>query len=164
MQPMYVSQKDVAIWLAIGARHVRELTTKGVLTQTPHGYDLKASVHAYLAFLRSTTGGVTEERERLLKAQADMGELKVRQRTGELVLRSAVAKQTFDAVRQARGSHTEHSGPCRRHPGRRNGSAHDPHRVDDRNSPSPGGPLIMTTTEAWVWGLLALLLLLLALG
>lgn len=102
MQPMYVSQKDVAIWLAIGARHVRELTTKGVLTQTPHGYDLKASVHAYLAFLRSTTGGVTEERERLLKAQADMGELKVRQRTGELVLRSAVAKQTFDAVRQAR--------------------------------------------------------------
>ena len=102
MKPIHVSQKDLATWLAIGARHVRELTTMGVLTQTASGYDLKASVHAYLNLIKSRVGTVTDERTRLLKAQADMGKLKVRQRTGELVLRATVAKQTFDAVRQAR--------------------------------------------------------------
>ena len=102
MTPMHVSQKDLATWLAIGARHVRELTTMKVLTQTPKGYDLKKSVHSYLHFIKSRVGGATDERTRLLKAQADMGELKVRQRTGELVLRESVKKAVFDNVRQAR--------------------------------------------------------------
>ena len=61
-----VSQKDLATWLGLGVRHVRQLTTMGVLEQTADGYDLKASVQAYLAFLRSKTGSISTERARLL--------------------------------------------------------------------------------------------------
>lgn len=100
MKPLHVSQKDLASWLALGVRRVRELTTMGVLTQTD-AYDLKASVHSYLTFLRSKTGSVTEERSRLLKAQADMQELKVRLRT-EVVTRESVSRETFAMFRAAR--------------------------------------------------------------
>lgn len=102
MKSPRVSQKDLAVWLCLGARRVRELTSRGVLTQAASGYDLKASVAAYLTFLRSHTGSVTDERSRLLKAQADMGELKVRQRTGELVSRTAVATKLFTEHRRIR--------------------------------------------------------------
>ena len=102
MTPMHVSQKDLATWLNIGPRHVRELTTMKVLTQTPKGYDLKHSVHRYLHLIKARVGGATDECERLLKAQADMGELKVKQRTGELVLKEAVRREVFDCNRRAR--------------------------------------------------------------
>lgn len=102
MKPLRVSQKDLASWLGLGARHIRSLTINGVLTQTPKGYDLKASIHSYLTFLRSKTGTVSDERTRLLKAQADLQELKVRQKNGEVVTRESVAKETFVMIRTAR--------------------------------------------------------------
>ncbi len=98
----HVSQKELASWLGLGARHIRSLTTSGVLTQSAKGYNLKASIRSYLTFVKSKTGTVTDERTRLLKAQADMQELKVRQRTGDLVEQEAVRRATFDMVRGAR--------------------------------------------------------------
>ena len=111
MKPIHVSQKDLASWLGLGARHIRSLTTSGVLEQSPKGYDLRAAIHSYLTFLRSKTGTVSDERSRLLKAQADMAELKVRQRKGELVMKSLVRQKTFDLTRQAR--ETLHNLPSR---------------------------------------------------
>ena len=101
-KPTRISQKDLATWLGLGVRHVRQLTTMGVLEQTTEGYDLKASIQSYLTFLRSKTGNVSTERARLLKSQADMAELKVRQRNGELVLRNAVERETFALIRASR--------------------------------------------------------------
>ena len=98
----HVSQKELARWLGLGTRHVRELTTKGVLEQTADGYDIRASVRAYLTFFRSKTGSISTERARLLKSQADMAELKVRQRNGELVEQAVVEKTLFEMVRQSR--------------------------------------------------------------
>lgn len=102
MKPLRGSQKDLASWLDLGPRRVRELTTMGVLTQSTNEYDLKASVHAYLSFIRSKVGPVTDERSRLLKVQADMQELKVRLRKGEVVLRESVRREIFKMVRGMR--------------------------------------------------------------
>lgn len=81
---------------------VRELTKSGVLTKGPGGYAVRASVKAYLAFLRSTPGNLTDERARLTRALAGMAELKLPQRSGELVLKAAVKAEFFALARAVR--------------------------------------------------------------
>jgi len=102
MKPIFVNQKEMAHWLSLGDRRVRDLTTMKVLTMTPKGYDLSKAVPAYITFLRAKTGSVSDERARLLKSQADMSELKVQHRQGELVTRESVEAATFTAIRAAR--------------------------------------------------------------
>lgn len=102
MPEVIVSQHDLASWLDLSPRRIRELTASQVLTKNTKGYALKASVRAYLSFLRSKTGSLTDERARLTRAQADLQELKLREKTGELVLRAAVEKMQFAQYRQVR--------------------------------------------------------------
>lgn len=102
MQELTVSQQELAEWLDLSARRIRELTTSGVLSKGPAGYEVRASVKAYLTFLRSTLGSLTDERARLTRALASMAELKLRQRAGELVLKEAVEKKWFELARVVR--------------------------------------------------------------
>jgi phage terminase Nu1 subunit (DNA packaging protein) len=88
--------------LNLSEQRVGTLTKTGVLRCGPRGYDVRDSVRSYLAFLRSSTGGLTRERARLVKSQADLHELKLREREGELVERDAVAKKVFALQRQNR--------------------------------------------------------------
>lgn len=102
MADFSVSQQELASWLDLSTRRVRELTTIGVLTKGTGGYAVRASVKAYLAFLRSTPGSLTDERARLTCALADMAELKLRQRSGDLVLKAVVEREFFGIARATR--------------------------------------------------------------
>lgn len=73
MLELTVSQQEVASWLDLSSRRIRELTQSGILTKGPAGYAVRASVKAYLAFLRSAPGNLTDERARLTKALASNG-------------------------------------------------------------------------------------------
>jgi phage terminase Nu1 subunit (DNA packaging protein) len=70
----------------------------------PHGFDLMASVRGYIRFLKSKSRTLTDERARLVKCQADAAELNLRERTGELVERKAVADSQFKIGRRVRDS------------------------------------------------------------
>jgi hypothetical protein len=63
---------------------------------------VRASVISYVRFLRIEPGNLTDERARLTKAQADLAELKVRVRSGELVSRDATEKAWFTLARTTR--------------------------------------------------------------
>lgn len=89
------SRVELAALLDLSEQRVGVLTKTGVLTRGPTGYNIRSAVRSYLAFLRSKTGSLTDERARLTKSQADMAELKLRERTSELVRRDAVSKAVF---------------------------------------------------------------------
>ena len=80
------------------------MTASGVLTKGPEGYDLRSSVKSYITFFRATPGNLTDERVRLTKAQADLTELKLKVRRGELVSRDAAEKEWFRIGREIHDS------------------------------------------------------------
>jgi hypothetical protein len=91
--------KDLALAIDLGERRVSELTRVGLFRKP---YDLVVCVQAYIRFLRTEPGKLTDERARLVKAQASLAEINLRARTGELVERSAVATRVFTLNRQTR--------------------------------------------------------------
>ena len=102
MREVTCSQQELSEWLGLSDRRIRELTKSGILKRGTTGYHVKTSVQAYIQFLRSEPGNLTDERARLTRAQADLAELKLRQRQGELVLRDSVDQEWFRLTRAAR--------------------------------------------------------------
>jgi len=103
MQKLIGSKRQLADMLNLSERRITALVTAGILpARGPHGFDLVAGVRGYIRFLKSKSRSLTDERARLTKCQADVAELNYRERQGELVLRSAVEKAVFSAIRQAR--------------------------------------------------------------
>lgn len=103
MQPLIGSKTQLADLLGLSERRITDLITAGVMpARGPAGFDLGASVRGYIAFLKSMPSNLTDERARLTKSQADMAELKLLERTGELVERAAVADLQFRQGRQIR--------------------------------------------------------------
>jgi len=103
MQTLIGTKRQLAAMLNLSERRITDLVTAGVLpVRGPAGFELAASVRGYIAFLKSKTGDLTAERARLTKAQADLAELKLRAKTGELVLRDAVEKAVFSRYRSTR--------------------------------------------------------------
>lgn len=92
-----VSAAEFADLVGIGERAVRELARKGIVPRTPEGlYPLRASVLGYCASMRAaatgrlgeldgSTSGLTIQRKRLVREQADRAELVNQQMRGELV-------------------------------------------------------------------------------
>lgn len=81
----------IAEYLDISIRRINQLVKKGVLPkQRGEEYDLLKCVHGYIHYLRDLAQGkgeqtLTDERTRLAGAQADLKELEIEQRQGELV-------------------------------------------------------------------------------
>jgi hypothetical protein len=99
LRPMPCTAKELALAVELSERRVSALTTSGIFSKP---YDLIKCARAYINFLKKPTGSLTGERARLTKAQADWHELKLRQKTGELVEIASVSKQIFTMVRQTR--------------------------------------------------------------
>lgn len=102
MIDQHCTRVALADLLDLSEQRVGILTKTGTLTRGPKGYHLRTAVRAYLQFLRSKTGSLTNERARLTKAQADLAELRLQARSGELVLLSEVEKAVFASNRRAR--------------------------------------------------------------
>jgi phage terminase Nu1 subunit (DNA packaging protein) len=112
------TRKQVAALLLLSERRITELTQANVLPKPEgkRGYDLTACVQAYIKFLRTKPGAVTEHRARLLGAQASLAELNLKLREGELYERRAVDNDWFRSGREMRDCMLNIpdrvSGPC----------------------------------------------------
>ena len=100
------SRVELADLLDLSVQRVGTLTKTGILPKAPggKGYEVRNAIRAYLAFLRSKSGSLTNERSRLTKAQADLMELKVKTRSGELLekrIEDQAAWQMYRATRDA---------------------------------------------------------------
>jgi len=100
------SRVELADLLDLSVQRVGTLTKTGILPKAPggKGYEVRNAIRAYLAFLRSKSGSLTNERSRLTKAQADLMELKVKTRSGELLEKliwDHTAWQMYRATRDA---------------------------------------------------------------
>ena len=100
------SRVELADLLDLSVQRVGTLTKTGILPKAPggKGYEVRNAIRAYLAFLRSKSGSLTNERSRLTKAQADLMELKVKTRSGELLEKRIwdhTAWQMYRATRDA---------------------------------------------------------------
>ena len=99
LEPIPCTAKQLAAVLGISERRISELTRVETFVKP---YELVRCVQAYVAFLRSTPGNLTDERARLTRALASMAELKLRQKSGDLVDRTAVDGQFFKLARTVR--------------------------------------------------------------
>jgi Phage DNA packaging protein, Nu1 subunit of terminase len=126
-----VGAREVADWLGVSDRTVRDLADRSIIIRTGRGkYDLRASIAAYTAHLREVSAGrggetqildLTEQRARLAKEQADATALKNATTRGELVKAEAVAQEWEGIVAEVRSAMLAIPGRIRR----RAGSAFD---------------------------------------
>jgi phage terminase Nu1 subunit (DNA packaging protein) len=100
---MELSQKELAEILSLSTRRIRDLEEEGVfLRSESRKYDLKNSIQGYLSFkIESSQGdpGLTEERIRLTKINADRKELLLKRERGDQI-RTDVAMRLWGNVCQ----------------------------------------------------------------
>lgn len=120
-----VTISEVAEWIGLSERQIARHATEGnVIKLGRNRYDLKASVRAYCAWMRDQAGHyapgsagtregppagsakarLAEERERLVREQADAQALKNAQLRAELVPASEVEREWADVLRTVRAS------------------------------------------------------------
>jgi len=89
-----VSARDLAGWLGVGERTVRELARAGVVPRAARGrYPLRASIAAAFAHLREQAAGrrgdgrldLAQERAALARAQREATELRTARERGEVI-------------------------------------------------------------------------------
>jgi hypothetical protein len=80
-------QTDIAAHLDLSVSRVREYFSRGTF---PRDATLDEIRVAYLRHLRARQGGVTRERDRLDAARANLAELQLKERRGELIDRGDV--------------------------------------------------------------------------
>lgn len=88
--PLDVTVHDLAQLLGIGPRRVQQLVREKIIARGTRGrYPLPESVRGYVRYLSAQASDdatdLTAQRIRLTKAQADMAELDLQQRAGQLV-------------------------------------------------------------------------------
>ena len=119
----HASAAELAEWLGVSRQSIAEYANDGRVVRIARGkYDLKASVQAYTAHLRTVSAGrggeaasldLTQERARLAREQADAQELKNQQSRGELVRADAVAAEWGDMIRLMRSNLLAVPARCR---------------------------------------------------
>ncbi|WP_299077873.1 hypothetical protein [uncultured Paraglaciecola sp.] len=96
----------VSDYLGITPRRIQQLeNSRGNLRLERGLYDLKGVVRAYcdqLGLMLSTSGGTKKDRDRIERAKAEMAELDLAERVGELVRADAVADQDSRMARELR--------------------------------------------------------------
>ena len=104
-----VSAAELESWLGVSVQTVSEYARRGIIPRaaTRCIYLLRASVQGYITHMKSAAAGrenpTAMERTRLLKAQADGVEKKVKALNEKLVSASDVASTWADAKRRVRG-------------------------------------------------------------
>ena len=106
-----VNSKTLSELLSVSSRTVRDLADKGVLEKQGHGkYDVKASVPAYIKYkidlaIESFAKGdidYAEARRRKELAQAQLAELDLSEKEGELIKVETVENEAFIAGKKVK--------------------------------------------------------------
>lgn len=106
-----VSNKTLSDILGVSGRTVRDLADKGVLVKLAHGkYEVLPSIHAYIKYkinlaIESFSKGdidYAEARRRKELAQAQLAELDLAEKEGELIQVSTVENEAFTAGKKVK--------------------------------------------------------------
>lgn len=105
-----LSVSEIAQILMIGVRRIQQLAKEGVIPKTKNGrYELVPAVQGYIRYLqeRSTStdrapADYREEKTRLTKVQAEIAEIELAQKRGELASISDFEKATEAVMRTIR--------------------------------------------------------------
>ena len=95
----------IAKLLKLTPRRVQQLAKDGIVPKAERGkYDLVSSVHGYIDFLKAKAGGdftaeeVLKNKNKLLKAKAEIAEIERKKATGELIPKEEVKRTWLELV------------------------------------------------------------------
>lgn len=103
-----VSVKIVSQLLDLSTRRVQQLVTEGVIPKPESGkYDLVKAIHGYINYLRRQIRegeevSITDQRKRLVKAQAEKQELDNQRKKGELLPADLIHVVLVDVLSRVR--------------------------------------------------------------
>lgn len=102
---MIGTKAQLAALLGLSERRITDLISAKVIPpRGKAGFDLAGSVKSYIGFLKAEPGTLSKERTRLAKFKADLADLQLQERRGELVNKEAVKKVEFATGRTIRDS------------------------------------------------------------
>jgi phage terminase Nu1 subunit (DNA packaging protein) len=91
--------------LKLSERRVQQLAKDNIIPKAERGkYDLVSSVHGYVDFLKAKAGGdftaeeVLKNKNKLLKAKAEIAEIEKKKATGELIPKEEVKRTWLELV------------------------------------------------------------------
>jgi len=91
--------------LKLTERRVQQLAKDGIIPKAERGkYDLVSSVHGYVDFLKAKAGGeftaeeVIKNKNKLLKAKAELAEIEKMKATGELIPKEEVKRTWLELI------------------------------------------------------------------
>ena len=95
----------IAKLLKLSERRIQQLAKEGVIPKAERGkYDLVNSVHGYIDYLKAKAGGeftaeeVLKNKNKLLKAKAELAEIDKMKASGELIPKEEVKKSWLELV------------------------------------------------------------------
>ena len=95
----------IAKLLKLSERRVQQLAKDNIIPKAERGkYDLVSSVHGYIDFLKAKAGGdftaeeVLKNKNKLLKAKAEIAEIEKKKATGELISKEEVKRTWLELV------------------------------------------------------------------
>ena len=95
----------IAKLLKLSERRVQQLAKDNIIPKAERGkYDLVSSVHGYIDFLKAKAGGdftaeeVLKNKNKLLKAKAEIAEIEKKKATGELIPKEEVKRTWLELV------------------------------------------------------------------
>ena len=95
----------IAKLLKLSERRVQQLAKDNIIPKAERGkYDLVSSVHGYVDFLKAKAGGdftaeeVLKNKNKLLKAKAEIAEIEKQRATGELIPKEEVKRTWLELV------------------------------------------------------------------
>ena len=95
----------IAKLLKLSERRIQQLAKEGVIPKAERGkYDLVDSVHGYIDYLKAKAGGeftaeeVLKNKNKLLKAKAELAEIDKMKASGELIPKGEVKKSWLELV------------------------------------------------------------------
>ena len=91
--------------LKLSERRIQQLAKDNIIPKAERGkYDLVSSVHGYIDFLKAKAGGdftaeeVLKNKNKLLKAKAEIAEIEKQKATGELIPKEEVKRTWLELV------------------------------------------------------------------
>ena len=99
----------IAKLLKLSERRVQQLAKDNIIPKAERGkYDLVSSVHGYIDFLKAKAGGdftaeeVLKNKNKLLKAKAELAEIEKMKATGELIPKEEVKRTWLELVQKVK--------------------------------------------------------------